>query len=249
MAVSGPAISGEVKHSVFITYLVDGIASLVIYVLYKKAKIHPFKLIPILIGLGGIGFLMMFATTVVPSFAYISCGLIGIAMVTCQMLPLYGMVIMKAHPSKSISPMIITLALVAVIVQGSMVELFRNAPTLLYLAYAVIMVVLVIVYMQVEPFFLFILRRRIADDSNVKEETEEVVSAATPDLLDVLSPKEREVAELICLGYTNRDIAKVMFISENTVKDHTKKIYPKVGVHNVSKLKQRYNDIKLHDSD
>ena len=43
--------------------------------------------------------------------------------------------------------------------------------------------------------------------------------------------KEREVAELICLGYTNKDIAKLLFISEHTVKDHTKKIYPKMCVH------------------
>ena len=32
------------------------------------------------------------------------------------------------------------------------------------------------------------------------------------------------------MGYTNGDIAKMMFITENTVKDHTKKIYPKMGV-------------------
>ena len=53
----------------------------------------------------------------------------------------------------------------------------------------------------------------------------------TSDPLDVLTPKEREVAEFICMGYTNADIAKLMFITEYTVKDHTKKIYPKMGVH------------------
>ncbi len=227
MAVSGPAISEGIKHGVFITYLVDAVASITLYLLYKKANIHPFKLIPALVGLGCIGFLLMFTATYVPALAYVSCGLIGFAMVSCQMLPLYGMVMMKSYPSKYISPTIIGLALVAVLVQGSMVEIFRSAPTMLYLAYAVIMVILVIVYMQVEPFFLFTLRRRITDDT-VKEE---IKPAPASDPLSVLSPKEKEVAELICLGYTNRDIAKIMFISENTVKDHTKKIYPKMGVH------------------
>ena len=36
---------------------------------------------------------------------------------------------------------------------------------------------------------------------------------------------------MICLGYSNPDIARMLFISEHTVKDHTKKIYPKMGVH------------------
>ncbi len=228
MAVSGPAISEGIKHGIFITYLVDAIASLILYLLYKKANIHPFKLIPVLVGLGCIGFLLMFTTTYVPAFAYVSCGLIGFAMVSCQMLPLYGMVMMKSYPSKYISPTIIGLALVAVLVQGSMVDIFRSAPTMLYLAYAVIMVILVIIYMQVEPFFLFTLRKRIAEDT-IKEEEAKTESASDP--LAILSPKEREVAELICLGYTNKDIAKVLFISEYTVKDHTKKIYPKMGVH------------------
>ncbi len=231
MAVSGPAIAGEIKHGVFILYLVDALASFAIYLLYKTANIHPFKLIPVLVGLGGIGFLLIYAATYVPALSYISCGLIGIGMFPCQMLPLYGMVMMKSYPSKYISPIIITLALVAVLVQGSMVEFFRNAPTMLYLAYAVIMVILVIIYMQVEPFFLFTLRRRIADDTVAVKEEKEPESKTGADPLAVLSPKEREVAELICLGYTNKDIAKVMFISEYTVKDHTKKIYPKMGVH------------------
>ena len=64
--------------------------------------------------------------------------------------------------------------------------------------------------------------------------TEPVLTTETDtfsDPLAVLTPKEREVAEFICMGYTNADIAKLLFISEHTVKDHTKKIYPKLGVH------------------
>jgi len=68
--------------------------------------------------------------------------------------------------------------------------------------------------------------------------TEQTTAAAEAmgDPLLLLTKKEREVAELICLGYTNGDIAKLLFISEHTVKDHTKKIYPKVGVHSRMEL-------------
>ena len=244
MAVSGPAISGEVQHGVFITYLVDALSSFAVYLLYKKTNFHPFRLIPILIGLGGLGFLMMFVSTYVPVMAYIGCALIGFGMVACQILPLYGAVMMKSYPSKYISPIIIGLALVAVLVQGSMVEIFRTAPTMLYLVFAVIMAVLVFIYTQIEPFFLFTLRRHIVDDAiSTAEYEKKGVPAVSPnscltspdtdteDILSVLTEKEKEVAELICLGHTNADIAKLLFISEQTVKTHTKKIYPKMGVH------------------
>ncbi len=255
MAVSGPAISGEIKHGVFITYSVDAVVSLIIYCLYKKANIHPFRLVPVLVGMGGVGFLLIFASTSVPALSYAGCGLIGIGMVSCQFLPLYGSVVMKSYPSKYISPIIIGLALIAVLVQGSMVEIFRSSPSMLCLAYAVIMVILVFIYMQIEPFLLFTLRRRIADDTVTREDAadtvEENIAEASEeayyDPLSVLSKKEREVAELICLGYTNRDIAKLLYISENTVKDHTKKIYPKMGVHSrleLATLVSRYRTDK-----
>ena len=103
------------------------------------------------------------------------------------------------------------------------------------------MTVLVFIYAQIEPFLLFSLRRRNAENNETAQKDISPVSetvtkpaqtpAETPDILSVLTPKEREVTEFICMGYTNKDIAKIMFISENTVKDHTKKIYPKMGVH------------------
>ena len=243
MGVSGPSVVDEVKNGVFIAYAVDGVISLILFFLYKKFKLHPFRVIPILMGFSCIGFLLMFVATYVPSLAYISCALIGAGLCSCQILPLYGSVLMKSYPSKYISPIIIALALVAVIVQGSMVEMFRTVPDKLYFVYAVIMVILVIVYMQIEPFFLFTLRRHSTDGSAKESKTAanadglceadgtETADEEKNDPTAVLSPKEKEVAELICLGYTNKDIAKVLFISEHTVKDHTKKIYPKMGVH------------------
>ncbi|MBQ2888345.1 MAG: hypothetical protein IJE29_05435 [Firmicutes bacterium] len=249
MGVSGPAIFGEVRHGIFITYLIDAMASLGLYLLYRKANFHPFRVIPVLVGLGGIGFLLMYASTYVPAVSYAACALIGISLVSCQMLPLYGAVMMKSYPSRYISPVIIGLALAAVLVHGGMVEVFRAAPSMLYLVYAVVMAVLVFIYTQIEPFFLFTLRRRIADSAIVaaRENTavpETELSAeqtvAAPKLMDdplmLLTKKEREVAELICSGYSNRDIAKILVISEHTVKDHTKRIYPKMGVHSRMEL-------------
>ena len=42
----------------------------------------------------------------------------------------------------------------------------------------------------------------------------------------------------------NSDIAKILFITEHTVKDHTKKIYPKMGVHSRMELATLINKQK-----
>lgn len=236
MAVSGPAIAGKVEHGVSVMYVVEAITGFVIYFLYKKANIHPFRLIPLLVGLGGLGFLLMLVTTYIPSVSYIACGLIGFGMVSCMVSPLYGAVMMKSYPSRYISPWIIGLALIAVLVHSSIAEILLGKPVILYLVYAVIMGVLVFIYTQLEPFFMFSLRRRSTDhDDTLNKDTHLSADSVPkesemPDPFEILTPKEREVAKLICMGYSNKDIAKIMFITENTVKDHTKKIYPKMGV-------------------
>ena len=222
MAVSGPSIAGEVRHGVFICYLMDAMVSFVVYFLYKKTRLHPFHAISLCIGAGCIGFLLMFVATYVPWLHYLGCGLIGIGMIPCQMIPLYGLALMKSYPSRYISPVIIGLALVAVLVQSSMVELFRSNATMLYLTYGVIMVILAVIYLQIAPFFLYSFDRKMP---------EERIPSDAVGYADVLSKREQEVADLIASGYSNSEIANALYISIHTVNDHTKKIYRKLNVH------------------
>ena len=245
MGVSGPSISAEVRHGVFVTYFVDAAASVVLFYLYQKKDFHPFRCISVCVGLSCIGFLLMYVADFVPWISYISCALIGFGMVACQMVPLYGLVLMKSYPSRYLSPIIIGLALVAVLVQGGMVEAFRSAPSMLFLAYAVVMVILAILYLQVEPYFLYTMRRKIPEEvqlsaaepvkQEMPEQEEESAPAAETLSADspfaVLSKRELEVVDLIARGYSNAEIANVLVISVHTVNDHTKKIYRKLNVH------------------
>ncbi|MFL5952640.1 MAG: LuxR C-terminal-related transcriptional regulator [Gaiellaceae bacterium] len=47
---------------------------------------------------------------------------------------------------------------------------------------------------------------------------------------DVLSPREREVLELMAQGFRNREIAAAFVISQSTVKVHVRHIFEKLGV-------------------
>jgi DNA-binding NarL/FixJ family response regulator len=47
-----------------------------------------------------------------------------------------------------------------------------------------------------------------------------------------LSARESEVMSLIAGGHTNGEIAARLFLAEKTVKNHVRRIYSKLGVHN-----------------
>jgi DNA-binding NarL/FixJ family response regulator len=49
-------------------------------------------------------------------------------------------------------------------------------------------------------------------------------------LMNPLSPREEEVVRYVALGLRNAEVAKKLFISEQTVKSHLNNIFPKLGV-------------------
>jgi len=51
-----------------------------------------------------------------------------------------------------------------------------------------------------------------------------------------ITRREREVVDLICAGKTNQEIADLLFITLQTVKDHTHRIYLKLDVKNRMQL-------------
>jgi len=53
-----------------------------------------------------------------------------------------------------------------------------------------------------------------------------------------LSQREQEVAALVCLNYTNRQIASLLNISPETVKSHLRNVLYKFNLHNKQELKQ-----------
>ncbi|MCK4403505.1 MAG: response regulator transcription factor [candidate division Zixibacteria bacterium] len=62
----------------------------------------------------------------------------------------------------------------------------------------------------------------------------ETGKTATP--FDLLTDREREVLQLIAEGYTNREVAKSLFISVKTVEAHRAHIMQKLNIHDIAKL-------------
>ena len=54
-----------------------------------------------------------------------------------------------------------------------------------------------------------------------------------------LTPREKDVAALACLGYTNREIANRQGVSLNTVKSQMRNVLSKFEVRNRVKLRQK----------
>jgi len=67
-------------------------------------------------------------------------------------------------------------------------------------------------------------------------------SAISP-LIEPLTPRELEILALIAEGCTNRTIAERLVIALNTVKNHTRSIYGKLGVHNRTQAVARAREL------
>jgi DNA-binding CsgD family transcriptional regulator len=54
---------------------------------------------------------------------------------------------------------------------------------------------------------------------------------------EALSPREQDVAALVCLGYTNKEIGVKLSISPETVKTHLRNVLVKFGLQNRTELR------------
>lgn len=60
-----------------------------------------------------------------------------------------------------------------------------------------------------------------------------------------LTPREFEILQRIAEGLSNREIAERLFVSENTVKTHSSRVFEKLGVNRRVQAVQKARELRL----
>ena len=60
-----------------------------------------------------------------------------------------------------------------------------------------------------------------------------------------ITPRELEVLELIAQGMSNREIAEKLYVSENTVKTHSSRVFDKLGARRRTQAVQLGKELRL----
>lgn len=60
-----------------------------------------------------------------------------------------------------------------------------------------------------------------------------------------ITPREHEILGLIAAGLSNREIAERLFVSENTVKTHSSRLFQKLGASRRTQAAQRGRELGL----
>lgn len=82
-----------------------------------------------------------------------------------------------------------------------------------------------------ESFIYPTLAKKLFSELNRQQEkTATVVNSAVKRREEGLTYRELEVLQRVCLGLSNQDLAKSLFLSEKTVKNHLTSIFRKIGV-------------------
>jgi DNA-binding CsgD family transcriptional regulator len=60
-----------------------------------------------------------------------------------------------------------------------------------------------------------------------------------------ITPRELEILEAMAAGFSNREIAERLFVSENTVKTHTARLFDKLSARRRTQAVQRAKEARL----
>ena len=71
------------------------------------------------------------------------------------------------------------------------------------------------------------------------------VKAARAGAIEMLSPREAEIVQLLLQAMSNKKIARVLDLSLDTVKWHLKNCYGKLGVSGRDEVIERLRDVDL----
>ena len=237
MTLFGTAVAESIEHGVMVYYISFAGFGAVVFFLWKKFGHSPLRSAKILLGVSSLGYVLVIASVYIPALALPTCVLLGAGLTTLMLNPFFGMVLASRYPSRFISATIILIAMATVVIHSAILEAFRNNSPVLYTVYLAFAVVLTVLYLLLEPYLSYSLRKGEEKPAEAPAiDAEEPAPPAYSGAIAKLSRQELRLAELIMQGYMNSELASILNISENTVRSYRKNLYSKLGVHSKPEL-------------
>ena len=253
----GIAVAESVLHGVSVLYLSSTIYGITLYFLWKRFGITPLRSVKWLTAISALGFVMAIVAQYVPALSLPACFLLGAGATCCWLNPFFGILIAKRYPSRFIAPVFIGIAFITVLIHSALLDALRNNLTMLYVVYLFISVVLVIVYLLLEPYLIYSFRGRtlqdiigvVAEEPTILQTAPQAAPVAEASvqadeplhaqrmkilLTHVLSPltrREYQVTDCIMRGLRRSEIAKEMDVLPETITKFTNNIYSKFDIH------------------
>jgi DNA-binding CsgD family transcriptional regulator len=246
-------------------YVSSAFFGLAVFSIWKRFGVSPLKSGTVLIAISGMGFIAAMVSQFLPGISIVAPLLLGAGMTCLVLNPYFVSLITRRYPSKYIVPVYIGVAFVTVLIHSALLDALRDNLIALFIAYLVITVVLLIVYLMLEPYLLYASRGRsiqeivdahneaVADGAPIEEADEVSIETFSEGVsgesevrrklrlaaITPLTPREYEVAEMTILGIKQSVIADTLNISPGTVNNHRSHVYDKFGVGNREALLAR----------
>ncbi|MDR2884132.1 MAG: helix-turn-helix transcriptional regulator [Deferribacteraceae bacterium] len=231
----GESVAMSVPDGFTIFYTSTIISCLILYSLWQRSGIDPFRTGAVLISLGAIGFGGMVVSVYIPVVAIFSCMLIGASATIFGLITYYGGVFLaERYPSRFIAPLMIIVPFCSLIIYYLLEGAMQDNTQFMYAISLLIAIVLTTVYLLISPY----LRYSLAHDKPLTAQPIEIQKANNLSIhaFDKLSGQELRLAELIMQGYTQKEIVEILRISDNTVRGYRKSLYSKLQIHSRKEL-------------
>ena len=149
------SVGESTRHGTATLYAFSFLSGLLFLLLWRGLKLSPLQIFPKLLSIMCVGFVLVMASFVFPQLRIIACAALGLSFAVFMFISYFGQYVFRLYPSRWIVPAFPAMILLAVVVHTLTLEWLREHLTALYVGYAVAAAVMLVLYLQMEPFLSY----------------------------------------------------------------------------------------------